>query len=659
MILNRENVDIKTIGDIKFNSVEIDKNSGAKIIAMLTHNLYSNPLQSFIRETVSNAVDSTKEAGNDNPVVVSLTTVNNDTRITVRDFGTGLSPERFDQVFRFLGGSTKENSNDYIGCFGIGRFSCLAVANEAEITSFYDGVCYKYLMYKTSNGINIDLLDTQQTEEKNGLQVSVVIKRSPNCIYAVKNTLAYFDNVVIINDDYIENNVKKGKIGSIKPIELSNGGDFQVVMNGVCYYVDFDKIENVIGVDKTLLIKQTAIDCVVDVKIGDINVTPNREEIMYDDYTCNNIYNRVLEIKKEFLEFKKQEITESGITKDNWRLIPKLNFLGNMYFDYDYFIEFNGELFNQQQVMYIYRFLIKLTIPNDNNNLSICLDNCITSKDIKIEDVLNAFDKGQLFSRPVRLNNHTRDFLYKDYGYGTVLVKDFNLLKQAIETLAIPGNPNVIHTLKKWLLETLKVKELIVPEPEKKVKDKKEKPIGEQVRFKIEKEVHYKKLSELEKDREQYAILSPDEEAKYSHIGKRHAIKVNKTMYDRLLQLGFKTVKSIVDEAKDELYYKKLYCGLEGVNNILKELGYSIDRNAYKRIKQGNCKYHDNYIRWIKVDKEVPEEYKWVENLRKLIEAPIYGYLRSTILKQLLPINFEINDKNEITGQKSESNLFV
>ena len=45
-----------------------------------------------------------------------------------------------------------------------------------------------------------------------------------------------------------------------------------------------------------------------------------------------------------------------------------------------------------------------------------------------------------------------------------------------------------------------------------------------------------------------------------------------------------------------KLYYKKLYCGLEGVNNILKELGYSIDRNTYKRIKQGNCKYHDNYI---------------------------------------------------------------
>ena len=38
---------------------------------------------------------------------------------------------------------------------------------------------------------------------------------------------------------------------------------------------------------------------------------------------------------------------------------------------------------------------------------------------------------------------------------------------------------------------------------------------------------------------------------------------------------------------------------------------------------------------------------------------PIYSSLRSNIVKQLLPINFEINDKNEITGQKPESSLFV
>ena len=215
MILNRENINIKTIGDIKFNSVEIAENSGAKIISMLTHNLYSNPLKSFIRETVSNAVDSTKEAGNDNPVVVSLSTINDDTRITVRDFGTGLSPERFDQVFRFLGGSTKENSNDYIGCFGIGRFSCLAVANEAEITSFYDGVCYKYLMYKTSNGINIDLLHTQPTDESNGLQVSVMISKEPDThIDDVEKTLDYFENVVIIKDDEVVERIKINKVGS-------------------------------------------------------------------------------------------------------------------------------------------------------------------------------------------------------------------------------------------------------------------------------------------------------------------------------------------------------------------------------------------------------------------------------------------------------------
>ena len=41
------------------------------------------------------------------------------------------------------------------------------------------------------------------------------------------------------------------------------------------------------------------------------------------------------------------------------------------------------------------------------------------------------------------------------------------------------------------------------------------------------------------------------------------------------------------------------------------------------------------------------------------MRAPIYGNLKTSILKQLLPTNFEINDKNEITGQKPESSLFV
>ena len=660
MILNRENINIKTIGDIKFNSVEIAENSGAKIISMLTHNLYSNPLKSFIRETVSNAVDSTKEAGNDNPVVVSLSTINDDTRITVRDFGTGLSPERFDQVFRFLGGSTKENSNDYIGCFGIGRFSCLAVANEAEITSFYDGVCYKYLMYKTSNGINIDLLHTQPTDEPNGLQVSVIIAKEPDThIDDVEKTLDYFENVVIIKDDEVVERIKINKVGSIVLRSRSNKYDHgQLIMNGVHYDIDLNAIRNILGFNKVLLISETCVGSVINVNIGDVNVTPNREALLYDEYTCNNIYKRAKEIKKEFIALKEKEIGEKGITRDNWQIISHLKWLACNGFGYNYPIIFNGETFFTEHIQYFYDTLMNCDFKGIHNTLLRNNGESLTGRYIRIVDIVEAFKNGNLYLKPSKLNKHSRDYIINNCPSGTILVTNNDVIKIMFSMIDKCKEDMEMQVLKEWLSETIIASELSIPKEEPKAKDKKEKDL-DRVRYKIMNQIFYKELSELEKDKDQYAIIPPDADARHSHIGKRYVIKVNKTMYAKLLELGFKSVASLVKEAIDDLFYKRLYSGLEETLSSLKEIGYTMDKKIYNEINEGNSKYLSNYNYWIKTSIEVPKEYKWIENLKELIGVPLYGQFRLKILKQLLPINFEINDKNEITGQKPESSLFV
>ena len=120
MIINQEQSNAVVTGEIKNNRVSIDVNNINFITNLLTSSLYSFPIESFLRETVANAWDSQVEAGNVNtPILIKISSQNkSDTTISIRDYGTGLSPERFDEIYRNIGSSTKRNSNEYIGALG-------------------------------------------------------------------------------------------------------------------------------------------------------------------------------------------------------------------------------------------------------------------------------------------------------------------------------------------------------------------------------------------------------------------------------------------------------------------------------------------------------------------------------------------------------------
>ena len=111
--------------NIQENQVSIDPKNIEHIITILSSNLYSNPEESFLRETVSNAWDAQVEANNTkDPIILSFKEGNDyleDTTIAIRDFGTGISPERFKEVYLNIGSSTKRQSNEFIGGFGKGK----------------------------------------------------------------------------------------------------------------------------------------------------------------------------------------------------------------------------------------------------------------------------------------------------------------------------------------------------------------------------------------------------------------------------------------------------------------------------------------------------------------------------------------------------------
>ena len=122
MIIGENQNTVVTVGDIQENQVSIDPKNIEHIITILSSNLYSNPEESFLRETISNAWAAHVEANNTkDSIILSFKEGNDyleDTTIAIRDFGTGISPERFKEVYLNIGSSTKRQSNEFIGGFG-------------------------------------------------------------------------------------------------------------------------------------------------------------------------------------------------------------------------------------------------------------------------------------------------------------------------------------------------------------------------------------------------------------------------------------------------------------------------------------------------------------------------------------------------------------
>lgn len=310
MIVNTTlNQDAEYLGDIQEHRVGIDKSNIDFITTLLTSNLYSKPLESFLRETVANAHDSHVEAGTSERILLLIEDVSYNTfRISIRDYGVGVSPERFETIYKNIGSSTKRQSNDYIGMFGIGRFSCLSCADTASITSYYNNVKYSYVMYKNGGGINIDKISETEGDFKTGLEVS--IEKYITSIYNLGNSL---NKLCLFEDLYISytgnNIVLNSYVGQFNKRKITNFKTFSL-----CSILDessnYFRVGNILynNTDKRLSTKNGTI---VNLPIGTVDITPNREELQFTNYTETEITSRIKDVKEEF-----QELLDSVISSN-------------------------------------------------------------------------------------------------------------------------------------------------------------------------------------------------------------------------------------------------------------------------------------------------------------------------------------------------------
>jgi len=234
----------------------------SKMFKILSDSLYSDKIMAVIRELSTNANDSHISAHNEDPFKVTLPT-NANPSFTIRDFGTGLSQQDMENLYTTYGASSKNDSNDFTGCLGLGSKSPFAYTKCFSATSYFNGSQYTYIASIDETGVpSLNLLNSNETSEPNGIEISFAVKTYDFNEFQekAKRVFHYFKNKPTVlggdstfkNHAYSSNNVVLSGNGW-KVCKLSTDGDhfpsinrhikdgIIAIMGNIAYPVDYNQ----------------------------------------------------------------------------------------------------------------------------------------------------------------------------------------------------------------------------------------------------------------------------------------------------------------------------------------------------------------------------------------------------------------------------------
>ena len=279
MIIETKNKNIKAQGIAKQKSCSIDQED-MRYIASLLRNNYSNPLLATIREIVANALDVTKSKKVDIQLPTQI-----EPNFIVRDYGCGLSEEDMLGLYTKYGKSTKRDTNEVIGGFGIGRFAPLSYTDSFIVRSVYKGHKHSYIIRVDENDDTIvSQIESEPSGESDGIYVQVGIKKDDIAKF-LKTFLKTFwyrkDAINLLNESW--GSKSYGKAEESNEIfdlykenryweDLSHYGDARfVLMGGIPYTVNKS--------DKWFMFQN---GMVYKAEIGEFKLHHSRETLEYN-----------------------------------------------------------------------------------------------------------------------------------------------------------------------------------------------------------------------------------------------------------------------------------------------------------------------------------------------------------------------------------------
>lgn len=280
---------------------------------LLSSGLYTNKIQAVIRELSCNAADAHVMNANQKKAFDIKLPNGLDGQFYVRDYGPGMSDDDVMKLYTTYFESTKQQSNDFTGGFGVGSKSPFAYTDMFTVVSINNGTKSTYSAYVDDNGEPkiARLGDSEPTDEPSGLSVGFPVKpedqrafqreasevlmwfKSPVNILGIgdsskpepfdgKGVLFRAPNVLLygkksngnISVDYPPGQTTRGQLGSL-------------VMGNVRYPLPMD--DSLRDLPEAQWFSTN--NAVFTVPIGTVSVAASREALAFDKFTKEAVRN--------------------------------------------------------------------------------------------------------------------------------------------------------------------------------------------------------------------------------------------------------------------------------------------------------------------------------------------------------------------------------
>lgn len=265
--------------------------STGKAFQVLSSKLYKDKIAAIIRELSCNAFDSHVAAGHpEKPFTIQLPS-SLDPNLVIRDYGVGLSHDETVTTFTTFFESTKEDSDDFIGCLGLGSKSPFSMVDSYIVNVYLDGERRSYVCFLENGTPKIRLNSAVASNEQTGLEIVVPVAPEDYPTYEKKaqEIFQWFDVVpegVTVRPRKV---TYAHSIGSERSWEIRDdtwGNDY-AVMGQVAYPISRDIIKH------PLLEPNYRPRVNLFFDVGELDVQAGREELSYDKQTIEAITQRL------------------------------------------------------------------------------------------------------------------------------------------------------------------------------------------------------------------------------------------------------------------------------------------------------------------------------------------------------------------------------